>query len=306
MRLAEPGSGVAYARAALAGNPSDGYGGAVLAVAFSDHRAQAQARPARRLAVSPRSPLVRATVSRFARELAPPARATAVQWSTSIPRSVGLGGSSAIVIATLRALCDLHDVKLSRPQMAAFALAVETEELGIAAGLQDRVAQTYGGLTFMDFAPEASAEPYEQLDPQLLPPLLVAWRATAAEDSGGVHSSLRARYERGEPAVRHALSELGSLAREARAALLAGDPAALTRCADASFDTRRRMMALDARHVEMVERARAAGASANYAGSGGAIVCLCQDDQHREAVNAALGAIACHAVAPTVEAGREA
>jgi len=33
----------------------------------------------------------------------------------------------------------------------ALALAVETEDLGIAAGLQDRVAQAYQGLVFMDF-----------------------------------------------------------------------------------------------------------------------------------------------------------
>ena len=37
------------------------------------------------------------------------------------------------------------------------ALSVETEGLGIEAGLQDRVTQTYEGLTYMDFEPEAVA-----------------------------------------------------------------------------------------------------------------------------------------------------
>jgi glucuronokinase len=41
---------------------------------------------------------------------------------------------------------------------------------------------------------------------------------------------------------------------------------------DGSFDERAALLDLDPRHVAMVRAARAAGASANYAGSGGAIV----------------------------------
>jgi hypothetical protein len=55
-------------------------------------------------------------------------------------------------------------------------------------------------------------------------------------------------------------------------------------------------------HVEMIECARGVGASANYAGSGGAVVCLCHDDRHRDVVAQALSAIACHTLTPTVEA----
>ena len=35
---------------------------------------------------------------------------------------------------------------------------LETEELGIAAGLQDRVVQTYEGLVYMDFAKQRERE----------------------------------------------------------------------------------------------------------------------------------------------------
>jgi glucuronokinase len=239
--------------------------------------------------VTPPSRLVRATVSRFARELAPLALDTAVNWRTSVPRAVGLGGSSAIVIATLRALCELYEISLSSTELAAFALAVEAKDLGIAAGLQDRVAQAYEGLTFMDFA----AERYEQLDELLLPPLLVAWRADAGQDSGGVHSPLRERFERGEPAVLAAMSKTARSAWRARDALLAGDLEELGRCVDASFDARRAMMALHPSHVEMVELARACGASANYTGSGGAIVAVCRDQQHRRAVGERLAGAGC-------------
>ena len=172
MVRSEIAGGVAHARAALAGNPSDGYGGAVLALTLGRLRAQAFAWPAPALEVSPDSELVRATVARFTREHEPAAARTAVEVSTSIPSRVGLGGSSAIVIATLRALCSLYECPLGEPELASLALAVETDELGIVAGLQDRVTQAHGGLMFMDFSPSAGKAAYERMDPGLLPPLL--------------------------------------------------------------------------------------------------------------------------------------
>ena len=123
----------------------------MVACTVADLGAQAVARPAPAIEVTPSSELVRVTIARFARELHPAAARTEVRWSTSIPRGVGLGGSSAIVIATLRALCDLYRVRLTQAEMAELALAVEVEELGITAGLQDRVAQCFGGVMFMDF-----------------------------------------------------------------------------------------------------------------------------------------------------------
>jgi glucuronokinase len=291
-------SGAALARAALAGNPSDGYGGATLAVTLPVWRAEAQASPSAGAGeVVPPSPLVQAAVSRFARELAPHARATLVSWHTDVPRSVGLGGSSAIVIATLRALCELHETELAPADLARLALAIEVEELGIAAGLQDRVAQSFGGLTFMDFEPQPRGHgAYEALQPSLLPPLLIAYRSDTGSDSGGVHGDLRVRYERGDQLVRDGMAELAGLARNSKVALLKGDTDAFGRCVDGSFDIRRRMLDLDPRHVEMIERARAAGASANYTGSGGAIVCVCRDEHHRDAVSTALCALGCTTV----------
>ncbi|HWF52910.1 MAG TPA: hypothetical protein VG294_19855 [Solirubrobacteraceae bacterium] len=286
----------AHARAALAGNPSDGYGGATLAVAVRDFLAEVEAAPAGEPSITPESALVHATVARFERELARDGAPAAVRLHTSIPRAVGLGGSSAIVIATVRALCELHDVRLDPDALASFALAVETEDLGIAAGLQDRVAQAYGGLTFMDFR----AGVYEPLDPALLPPLFIAWNLEAAGHSGVTHGDLRTRFERGDPVVLTAISELADHARGARAALLAGDAEAFARCMDGSFDARARMLALDDRHVAMIELARKLGASANYTGSGGAIVGCCRSEGERAEVIAALERSGHRAIAPEV------
>ena len=104
------------------------------------------------LELEPANDLVQATVERFARELAPDALDSTIRWSTTIPQRVGLGSSSALVIAVTRALSQLFGIRLAPPRLAEFALAVETEGLGIVAGLQDRLVQSYEGLLFMDFS----------------------------------------------------------------------------------------------------------------------------------------------------------
>ena len=280
-------SGRALARAALAGNPSDGYGGAVLAVCVPRLAAHAEAIPAPASHSDPPSALVDATIARFGRG------PCAVQWTTSVPREVGLGGSSAIVTATVRALCALHGHALAPDELAEMVLAVEVEDLGIAAGPQDRYAQAHEGLVLMDFA---GARPrVEHLDPALLPPLYLAWRADAAEASHAVHGALRERGD--EPGVRAAMQRLAGHAHAAAGALRRGDHAAFAAALDASFDERAARMELDPRHTAMVRAARGAGASANYAGSGGAIAGTLPPDG-LEPVARALRTLECEVMTP--------
>jgi galactokinase/mevalonate kinase-like predicted kinase len=280
-------SGRAFARAALAGNPSDGYGGVVLAVGVPALAARAEATRAPRSTSDPPSALVDAAVARFARG------ACAVRWRTDVPREVGLAGSSAIVTATVRALCALHDHALAPDDLAEMVLAVEVEDLGIAAGPQDRYAQAHEGLVLMDFG---GARPrVERLEVALLPPLYLAWRTDAAQTSHAVHGDLRERA--GEAAVRTAMTRLAGHARAASDALLAGDVAAFAGAIDASYDERAALIDLDPRHVAMVRAARGAGASANYAGSGGAIVGTLPP-AGAGAVEAALRALGCEVIAP--------
>src|SRR5919204_555965 len=192
----------AFARAALAGNPSDGYGGRTLAVVIRDFTATAHAAPANSDELSPPGPggeaLMRATLDRFRHHIGERAP-VALRCETTVPREVGLAGSSAIVIACARALCELHGAELERDELARLALAVESEDLGIAAGLQDRMVQARETLVAMDFGGHPV---YEELDPALLPPLFVAWHPDAAAPSGVAHAELRARHERGDPQAR--------------------------------------------------------------------------------------------------------
>ena len=252
----------------------------MLAVTLESLGAHALARPAVKQAVSPESELVRAVARRVGGE------PVAIEWSTTVPATVGLGGSSAIAIATLRALARLRGTDPPPREVALTALAVEREDLGIPGGRQDQLVQAHGGLTLMDFSSDPGGH-VEQLDPSLLPPLVVAWRAQVAEDSGVPHAELRSRYGRGD------MGELAALAHAAAKALQDGDHAAFAHAVDESFEHRARMVALHPGHVEMIHAARAAGAAANYTGSGGAIVAVCRDEPHRGHVAGELRRLGC-------------
>jgi glucuronokinase len=216
---------------------------------------------------------VRAALSRFASRQGQPELSAAVRVRTTIPRQLGLAGSSAVVIAVLRALAAAHGTELDPRTLAQEALAAETEELGIAAGPQDRLVQAHEGLLFMDFA-TGEVEP---LPTDLLPPLFVAPRRDPGEPSGTVHIGLRERHAAGDPAVHAAMHRLADLTTRARDALLAGDHGAFAACLSGSFAVREALVELDPRDARGIEVARARGLHANYAGSGGAVVGVLAD-----------------------------
>ncbi|CAI5478492.1 unnamed protein product [Closterium sp. Yama58-4] len=213
-----------------------------------------------------------------------------LSYSTNIPRQVGLSGSSAIIAAALS--CLLHHYHLHRavPVPVRPNLILEAESrLGIAAGLQDRVIQTYGGLVFMDFESEHLDKHgygiYQPMDPALLPPLQIIYAANPS-DSGNVHSSVRARWQAGDVAVRQAMADVAALAEEGRDALVARDWGKFARLMDRNFDLRRQMFGdevLGEVNLSMVQAARAVGAAAKFTGSGGAVVAFCPEGEQQRA-----------------------
>ena len=258
--------------------------------------------------------LVKATIKKFAeycqvQKCPLHSRNFSARYQSTIPRQLGLAGSSAIIVATLRCLMDFYQVQIPLEVQPSLALAVETEELGIAAGLQDRVIQVYEGLVYMDFARERLREQcgysysvYERLDLSLLPPVYLAYKEEVSEPTEVFHNDIRARYNRGEAKVVEAMAQFAGLALQAREALLARDAPRLARLMNKNFDIRRSIYQLPAAQIEMVERARAVDASAKFAGSGGAIVGTYSDEAMFTALQTELAKIGCVVLKPQIMA----
>jgi glucuronokinase len=159
---------------------------------------------------------------------------------------------------------------------ANLVLETETRELNVPAGLQDRVVQAYHGLVYMDFARRLMETrgygEYERLDPALLPNVYVACRTSLSEGTEVFHSNLRERWRRGDPEVIEAMQTWAGYAEEGRRCLLDRNYGRLGQLVDANFDLRARIYQIDRGNLEMIQAARRAGATSNFAGSGGAIV----------------------------------
>jgi len=299
----------AFARAGLIGNPSDGYFGKTVSVILRNFSAEVVCRDAPRITIAPGprdtcdfdsldslvrhvnlhgyyggARLIVAALKRFhdycsERGISLPARNPAFEYRSDIPSRVGLAGSSAIVTAAFRALQRFYGVEIDKPVLANLVLTTETKELRISAGLQDRVIQTYEGVVFMDFSRPIMEQRgygrYEPLDPSLLPPLFVAYLDRLSEGTEVFHDNIRERWERGEPAVRAAMEGFARLAQEARDLIVAGRGADIGPLMDRNFDLRAGIYRISDPNHELVRRARRLGASAKFAGSGGAVIGTC-------------------------------
>jgi glucuronokinase len=256
--------------------------------------------------------LIKATVKRFveycdARSIGLHERNFSVRYQTNIPRQVGLAGSSALIVATMRCLMEFYQVEIPLEAQPTFVLGVEQEELGITAGLQDRVIQVYEGLVYMDFSKRSErivaglpCYHYERLDPALLPPVYVAYHVSMGEPTEVFHNAIRERYNRGEELVVDAMAHFASLAAQGRDAIAAGDHERLAALINENFDTRRRIYNLPTWQLAQVETARRCGASAKFAGSGGAIVGTYRDDVMLADIRQALDAIGSRTLLPEI------
>ncbi|MFV2068711.1 MAG: mevalonate kinase [Pirellulales bacterium] len=327
----------AFARAGLVGNPSDGYQGRTLSISVRDFWAdvvlyqwdhvelvlsqedRSRFRTVHDLVRDVELHgyyggvrLVKATIKKFveycdARGLPIDDRTFSVRYESNIPRQVGLAGSSAIIVATLRCLMAFYDVDIPLRVQPSLALSVEVDELGIAAGLQDRVIQVYEDLVAMDFGPEKTDSvdgfvcgTYRPLDSALLPPLYVAYRTDLGEPTEVVHNDLRDRYQRGDTDVRQAMQRVAGLVVEATEALIRHDSGRLGQLIDENFDLRRQMCRIPSGQMEMIEQARQAGATAKFAGSGGAIIGTYPDRRTFEQLSQAMAAIGCQLFKPRI------
>lgn len=324
----------AFARAGLVGNPSDGYFGKTIAFIIRNFAAEVELYETPELEILPNARdhsrfaniaalatdvrrhgyyggirLLKAAVKRFHDYCATNGIALhdgnfTLRYRSNIPGQVGMAGSSAIITACFRALLAFYQVTIPKPVLANLILAVERDELGIPAGLQDRVIQVYEGLVYMDFARTLMDRQgyghYEELEPRLLPPLYIAYRTDLSEGTEVFHSDLRGRYDRGEPAVLAAIDFWADLAAKTRDLLRRGEGRAIGPLLDANFDRRRALCQLSPGNIQMVETARSVGASAKFTGSGGAIVGTYDDEPMFAALVAKLHPLGVAVVKPQI------
>lgn len=324
----------AYARAGLLGNPSDGYYGKTIALLVRNFRARAIIYPSARLEIRAGKAdlpvfesladlyetthwrgyyggirIIQALIVRFVQycrqngiEL--PNRNFTLEYESTVPLRLGMGGSSAIITAALRALMQYYDVKIPLHLQPNIVLETETKELGVAAGLQDRVIQVYEGLVYMDFNRELMDRrnygEYTPMDSALLQRVYVAYRRSLSEGTEVFHNNIRERWRSGDSQVIDAMKTWAGYAEEGRQALLSGDFEKLHHLINANYDLRTTLYSISEGNREMIATARSVGASANFAGSGGAIVGLYKDQSQFDEIVRAMALLDVGVIKPSI------
>jgi galactokinase/mevalonate kinase-like predicted kinase len=216
---------------------------------------------------------------------------------------------------------------MAKADLASLALSVEVLELGIHAGLMDRVAQVSGGLVAMDFSKDVmEAETgqatlefgkqnpgevamqrgrYERLPLSVLPSkgsgLLLAY-ARDPSDSEKIHANVKERWVNGDMEVLEAAKSWAGFVDEALEVLRTQPsspapsqylPERFCQLVDENLNLRFKVygeQCLGWKNIRMIEIARAHSASGKFCGSGGAIVVLPRPTTDVRALQEAMGA----------------
>lgn len=296
----------AYARAGFLGNPSDGYYGKTISISVKNFGAHISLYQSPELIIEAQPEdinnyknihalierlklhgyyggdrLIKAAIKKFIEYCTDNSiqienKNFTIRYRSNIPRQVGLAGSSAIITAAMKALIRFYNVKVPKEILPTLILDAEVEELGINAGLQDRVIQVYQGCVYMDFEKKYLNKyhygKYESINPRRLSNLFIAYKTELSKVSGVVLNDIRSRYDRGDTEVIHTLDKIGNLALKGKDMIQQGKIDDLKNLMDQNFDLRSTIMDISDSNRELIETARACGASAKFAGSGGSVI----------------------------------
>ncbi len=214
--------------------------------------------------------------------------------ASQVPPGTGLGSSSAVAVALVKALSVLCGQGLTAQEVAELACEIEIERLGMPIGKQDQYAASFGGLHFYEFTGEGVR--VERLDvPRhavaALEERLMLFLTPAWHDSAEVLAEQRRNSSLPGGEVVEALHAIKQIALRTRADLLAGDVSRVGVRLHESWMAKRRLArgVTDERIDGWYEVARDAGATGGKiagAGGGGFLLLHCEPERQGRVTDA--------------------
>ncbi len=215
--------------------------------------------------------------------------------ASSIPPGTGLGSSSAMTVALVRALAAFTGCRMTPAEVAELACDIEIERLDMPIGKQDQYASAFGGLNAIHFHPKVvQVEPIDLTQEQLneLSAHLLLFSTGQSRNSASILRQQRADTSRKKPQVSESLTQLKATAMELREDLLNGSTGEVGRLLHQGWLQKMRLSRKISsddinRWYELARTHGAEGGKITGAGGGGFMLLYCPPER-QEDVRAAL------------------
>jgi D-glycero-alpha-D-manno-heptose-7-phosphate kinase len=217
--------------------------------------------------------------------------------ASEIPPGTGLGSSSTVTVAIIKALSTAMNTYLGKEQLAELACYIEIEKLKQPIGKQDQYAAAYGGLNWIEFTASGVCVERLQLASEVTRRLerrLMLFFTGASRSASEILARQSASSQRQEPQVLQALHGVKAMAYDVRRAFERGDLDTFGEMLHANWEQKKRFAHgvsnpdIDEAY-EVARRAGALGGKITGAGGGGFLMLYCEPD-HQDKVTMALAA----------------
>lgn len=214
------------------------------------------------------------------------------------PAGSGLGSSSTMVVAMIKAYAELLNLPLDDYEMASLAYDVERNDLGLSGGMQDQYAATFGGFNYIEFHVDGTVmvNPLRVKNWVLneLESSVVLYYTGVSRESATIIDEQIALSEREDRRAIEAMADLKDAAYEMKSCLLRADFDGLGACLNRGWAAKKKTShhvsnpAIDELY-ELVMRNGGKAAKISGAGGGGFMMIVCNPAERyglMEALNA--------------------
>ena len=191
-------------------------------------------------------PLHRGVYNRFVKDFHG-GRPLAISVSSVVqaPPGSGLGSSSALVVALVKAFAEYLDLQLGDYEVARLAYEIQRVDLGLAGGRQDQYAAAFGGCNFIEFLardrvivnPLRICEAHRM---ELDSSSLVICHTGRSRESANIINQQTDGLRSGDPASIAAMQQIKSDALEMKLCLLRGDIAGMAKVMKQTWEAKKR------------------------------------------------------------------
>ncbi|MBI5035632.1 MAG: GHMP kinase [Chloroflexi bacterium] len=211
-------------------------------------------------------------------------RGIAMFLASEIPPGTGLGSSSTVAVAIIKAVTTARGLFLSKQQIAELACHIELEKLNEPIGKQDQYASAFGGLNFIQFTKDGVTVEPINIKPEtrrLLEKNIMLFFTGSTRQASAILREQKKSAEQSEEKVLEAHHAVKAMAFQVKEQLERGDLASFGKMLDASWQNKKKFAKgisnpLIDECYDLALQNGAVGGKVTGAGGGGFLMIYCE------------------------------